>query len=226
MIREIKPDFQDVGYYFGQYLEKYIKPDSRLLDIGCGHNAFGHEYYRRAAERVGLDPDFEALQANDLMDRKINCLIEDTPADIGQFDVIVAQWVLEHLSDPEKTASALERLAKPGAYFIFMTTNIYSPLILASKILPTRVKKFLRHKLLGINENDTYPTQYKMNTPAKIDKILSQHGFERVSLKTTGVLSYFTFNNKALRVKVEFDKLFGKISRFDTHIVGVYQKRH
>jgi len=229
LIKEVNPDFKDIGYYFKKCLDKYIDQDTRLLDIGCGRQTFGVDYYKKAAEWVGVDPDKEALADNTgPMQQKLNFAIKDIPESIVQFDLVIAQWVLEHLSDPDIEIKKISQLCKPGGYFIFTTTNLNSPLVWLSNISPTKIKKNIRKSTLGIDEEDTYPTKYLINRPAKIDRCLKEQGFESVILKTVGVLTYFAFNRHVLRAKVLFDKFVEKISFgrvFRTHIIGVYQKK-
>ena len=149
IVKKFQPDFKDVGYFFKEYLKRYIKSDSNILDIGCGRNAFGEEYYKIAKKRVGVDPDQNALADNKLMDQKICCAIKDinNNSEIkNSFDVVIAQWVLEHMADPKRDIQAISKLCKRDGHFIFMTTNVYSPVMLFSKICPTFFKKLLRKK--------------------------------------------------------------------------------
>jgi len=224
IIAKYFPAFKDVGFFFKNYLEQYINNDTTILEIGCGRQSFGHEYYMKAKHRTGIDPDSEALKDNTLMDEKICCSIQTIPDTIGQFDIVIAQWVLEHIQNPTKDMEKISSLCKSGGHFIFMTTNIYSPIMLVSKLLPTGLKKFLRKTLLNINENDTYPTPYKINSPSAIDKYLTKAGFKKVEIKTVGVLTYYSWNKYLLISKIFFDRTIGKIIPVKTHIVGVYKK--
>lgn len=224
LIKKIYPDFKDVGYFFKKYLQQYIVSDSTLLDIGCGRQSFGEEYYKKAKHRIGIDPDQDALRDNNLMDEKFCCTIEKIPNTIRKFDIIIAQWVLEHMQHPDESTQVIGNLCKKNGYFIFMTTNIYSPIIFLSKILPTFLKKFLRKTLLHIKEEDTYPTVYKINSISKIDYYLSRNGFQKIDVKKVGVLTYFAWNRYVLLCKLFFDKTIGKLNFPKTHIVGVYKK--
>ncbi|MCK5123361.1 MAG: class I SAM-dependent methyltransferase [Candidatus Pacebacteria bacterium] len=229
-VNKFQPDFKDVGCFFKEYLKKYIKPDSNILDVGCGRNAFGEEYYKIARKRVGVDPDKDALSENKLMDQKICCAIKDI-YDISKiansFDVVIAQWVLEHMDNPERDIRAISKLCKKDGHFIFMTTNVYSPVMLFSKICPTFLKKLLRKKMFGTDEDDTYPTKYRINSISKIDQVMRNNGFQKVDLKAVGTLGYFAFNKYILIGKIFLNKFCDKInfgSPFKTHLTGVYRK--
>ena len=224
IIKKYYPNFKDVGYFFKQYLDKYITNDSTILEIGCGRQSFGDKYYKRAKYKVGIDPDKEALKDNTLMDKKICSTIENIPETTGEFDVVIAQWVLEHVQNPEKDIRKIQKLCKKNGHFIFMTTNIHSPLIMLSKILSTSSKKYLRKILFDIEEDDTYPTVYKINSVSKIDLYLSKNGFKKIEIKKTGVLTYFSWNKYILLCKILYDRTIGKVIPIKTHIVGVYEK--
>ncbi len=227
LINKYYPDFKDVGYYFKNYLKVYLKPGVKLLDIGCGRQAFGEDYYKKAALKVGLDTDQKALAENKLMDEKIWADIENVSLKIGKFDVIIAQWVLEHISNPEKALKNINQLCQKNGYFIFMTPNLLSPLIFLSKIFPITLKKYLRKILLGIKEEDTHPTYYRLNTLSKIDRLLSQNSFQKIEVQKIGVQIYFSFNRYVLLVKKTYDRLSLQLnpnSPFKTHLVGVYKK--
>lgn len=222
------PHFKDVGYFFKEYLTRYITPDSRLLDIGCGHQAFAQEFYETAKWRVGVDVDRASLAANKIMDEKYPGTIEELPDSLEKFDVIIGQWILEHLENPDAVVRRISGLGKPGSYFIFMTTNIYSPMVLLAKLTPTFLKKILKKFFLNIPLEDTYPAPYRINSVGKIDKHFTKHGFEKVEVKTVGVLTYFAFNRYVLRTKIFLDKILDRFSFtkiFNTHLVGVYRKK-
>ncbi len=227
-IARYAPHFKDVGYFFKGYLNRYLTADTlRLLDIGCGHQALGQEFYQRAKWRVGVDLDKAALDANKLMNEKFFLSIERLPNFPEKFDVIIAQWVLEHLQNPEAAVRRISELCKPGGYFIFMTTNIYSPLVFLSKITPTFFKKLIKKLFLAIPPEDTHRTAYLINSVGKIDYYFTRHGFQEIEVKRVGVLTYFAFSRPVLKVKIFLDRIFdrfGFLDAFKTHIVGVYRK--
>ena len=153
--------------------------------------------------------------------------MENLRDDVGEFDVIVAQWVFEHMRHPDKSIEILARHCKPGGYLIFMTTNIYSPLMAVSKFLPTSWKQSLKKRFLDVEKHDTYPTPYRINSPGKIYRIMAASGFHKVRLHLTQAYTYFAFNKFLLLLKIYLGKLIRPLpfSRmFRTHILGVYQK--
>src|SRR4051812_22116414 len=77
-----------------------FKPDTTVLDLGCGHGIFGAQLIARgckvtfADEVNGLMPTLKEAPFH-----QIN-LDKDDPASLGAFDVVVCSNVLEHLAKP------------------------------------------------------------------------------------------------------------------------------
>ncbi len=223
-IKEKLDNIEDVGFYFKKFLDKNINNSAILLDIGCGHATFAKEYYLRAKKRVGIDPDECALKKNEIMDEKICCSISDAKLSNNYFDVVIAQWVLEHLENPQTDIERIAKSCKSGGAFIFMTTNLYSPLMIFSKLLPIKIKKRLRSSCLNVDEDDTYKTYYRINTPKQINRILKNAGFEKLDLQLVEAQTYFSWSAILFFAWGAFEKSVGAILPIKTHIVGVYKK--
>jgi 2-polyprenyl-3-methyl-5-hydroxy-6-metoxy-1,4-benzoquinol methylase len=90
-----------------------------LLDIGCGEGVLTHRWAERLGDRrvVGIDLEDTKLRgewakrtAPNLEYRAMAA--EDLPFDDGEFDVVTAIEVLEHLPDPAHTLDEMARCAK------------------------------------------------------------------------------------------------------------------
>ena len=89
-----------------------------LLDIGCGEGVLTHDWAQRLGDRrvVGIDLDDPALRAQweqrsapNLEYRVMRA--ENLPFGDGEFDVVTAIEVLEHVPDPEHTVAEMARCA-------------------------------------------------------------------------------------------------------------------
>jgi SAM-dependent methyltransferase len=113
-------------------MEKWIRPGSRLLDIGCGDGASTLQFARRAASVHGVDyvdrhvaaarRDAEArgvtnvsFAVGDVMD------LADTRARIGQADVVITIRCLINLATWANQAQAIDQIAacvEPGGLYL------------------------------------------------------------------------------------------------------------
>ena len=104
-----------------------IKPETRVLDVGCGNGFTSGEFLKHGCRVVGLDLSeqgialarttypqgrFELLAADDRVLEKLG----EAP-----FDLVVSTEVVEHLYDPRSYARGCFAALKPGGRFICST---------------------------------------------------------------------------------------------------------
>jgi 2-polyprenyl-3-methyl-5-hydroxy-6-metoxy-1,4-benzoquinol methylase len=103
---------------FERTLEELLgaaKPKS-LLDVGCGEGVLVHKWARELSQArvVGIDLEEPSIQAG-WEERKAPNLeykvmrAENLPFADGEFDLVTAIEVLEHVPDPEHTLSEMAR---------------------------------------------------------------------------------------------------------------------
>ena len=106
-----------------------IVPGTRVLDAGCGGGRHAFEALRRGADVVATDLDGAALgdvartaEAMALAGevagggrlRTVVADVRDLPFEVGEFDVIIAAEVLEHIPDDRAAITELCRVLRPG----------------------------------------------------------------------------------------------------------------
>lgn len=113
--------------YYAALVRRYAPPDGgKLLEMGCG---LGH--------LLGLLEDDFACVGIDIADYSIEQLHANAPKaegfvmdadDLsrfgdGEFGVVVALHLVEHLADPPGTIAQVNRILRPGGLFLFATPN-------------------------------------------------------------------------------------------------------
>ncbi|MDO9710897.1 class I SAM-dependent methyltransferase [Paracraurococcus lichenis] len=101
-------------------------PARRLLEIGCGFG-FGLDFARRALglEVRGHDPSPQAAAGRRLLGLPIESGRFDPATTLaGQWDILLASEVLEHLADPVGALRGLRAALAPGGVLVLTTPDI------------------------------------------------------------------------------------------------------
>jgi ubiquinone/menaquinone biosynthesis C-methylase UbiE len=99
------------------YLLPHLRPGQRLLDVGCGPGTITLDLARRVApgEVLGIDPSADVIaQAAESATDGVRFEVGDVFALEGEWDVVHAHQVLQHLADPVGALAAMRGLTAPG----------------------------------------------------------------------------------------------------------------
>jgi SAM-dependent methyltransferase len=161
---------------FRQRIAGVLTSESTVLDLGAGAGIVQQMNFRGMAKVVhGVDPD-RRVEQNPYLDEGRVGVGESIPYEDAMFDVVFADNVLEHLTDPVAVFREVNRVLRPGGYFLAKTPNAthYMPLI--ARLTPHRFHQYV-NRLRGRASVDTFPTCYKANTPSAIEDIAAASGF-------------------------------------------------
>jgi SAM-dependent methyltransferase len=188
--RMMVPGLRSSQYAYYETVQTHLNGRKKWLDLGCGHHIFATwmedeqaELARRADFMVGLDYDLPSLKKNAVIRNVAVADVCNAPLRSGAFEMITANMVVEHLEDPPRSLTEIRRMLKPGGLFIFHTPNYQNYIIFIASLVPDFIKKKIVHFLEGREEADIFPTHYRLNTPAAIEKVAEQSGFKLVELR-------------------------------------------
>ena len=153
-----------------------IDNDFTILDLGAGSGNVDQMNFKEKASCVcGIDPD-PRVQSNPYLHEGKIATGESIPYDEETFDLVFSDNVVEHLSDPDAVLLEVRRVLKPGGLFLAKTPNKkhYMPLI--ARMTPHRFHQFV-NDLRGRASEDTFPTQYKMNTPQDVQYFAEKNAY-------------------------------------------------
>jgi SAM-dependent methyltransferase len=207
---------------FDRMIGRYVGPETRVLDAGAGRGLrFPYNHRDRAARVVGVDID-PAVSGNPNVSSAAIADLTALPFADGQFDVVFSKFVFEHLDRPLTAMRELHRVTKPGGHLLIHTPNRWHYVTLAAAITPTRFHVWYRGKL-GWDEADTFPTRYRANTPATIERIAARSGFRVDSLVLLeGRPSYLAWHPIAYRAGIVYERLvnrFGALARLRANLL-------
>jgi SAM-dependent methyltransferase len=188
-LKRIIPELRYAQYEYIEMLEQLI-PDREWLDLGCGHQitpTWLGELERmivlKCSSVIGIDVDVDAVARHRSIRAKVIGNFELAPFRSGAFDLITANMVMEHVSDPAAGLQEIGRMLKPGGRFLFHTPNLRSIYVFPAVLFPQRVKNALIEFFEEREEHDTFPTLYRINTPRVIHNMARACGFRVVELR-------------------------------------------
>jgi SAM-dependent methyltransferase len=168
-----------------------LKSDMTVVDYGAGRGAGPLEDpvpYRRnlrtlqgkCQRLIGIDVD-EAVRRNPALDEASTISIgEPLPLSDSSVDIVVSDWVLEHIQEPEALASEIARVLKPGGWFCARTPNRWGYIGLGANLVPNEWhNQFLKYLQPQKKHVDTFPTAYRMNSKKQLTLYCPKAAFEQ-----------------------------------------------
>jgi SAM-dependent methyltransferase len=213
---------------FHQAIRARLPRTGRILDLGCGDHTALEAYRTDRREVWGCDfqrhptlahPDWFRLLGSDGV----------IPFPDGAFDLIAADWVLEHVARPRAFLQEVRRVLRPGGALVAHTISGAHYLTWVRRLFdlaPHEVVQEVVYRLYGREHHDTFPTYYRLNTPRQLDAAGRSAGLPLVRLDYFACQHYFHFSTPlyclatlADRVMEWFGRGLGRI-----YLVAVWQK--
>ncbi len=161
------------------------------LDLGCGHRMLSEWRAReedallgRCPFVVGIDYDLASLARHRSIRHRCRADAGALPFADAAFDLVTANMVVEHLSDPATQFAEIARVLRPGGVFLFHTPNARSYIIRVARLLPDALKRLLARVLENRASADVFPTHYRANTPEAIARAAQQAGLAIGGVRT------------------------------------------
>ena len=172
-----------------EFLFAALPANAVVLDAGCGRRSRMGEYRDRIGRLVGVDLDAKAGAENLSVDQFVRAdLGRRLPFEDGAFDLVYANFVVEHLEDPPTTFAEWRRVLRHEGSLILLTSNVANPYLAVARFLPERVRSFLKHRGPGVAARDVIPTHYRANRPDVLESLLAAAGFEAVAVAHVATL--------------------------------------
>jgi SAM-dependent methyltransferase len=106
-----------------------IKPESAILEIGCGNGFVLEALYKKGFHQVrGIEPSQDAVQKSSplIRDRIAVNMFDGGLFPEKTFDLIYFFQTLDHVYDPNALIAACFKLLKPGGYVVAFQHNVES----------------------------------------------------------------------------------------------------
>jgi ubiquinone/menaquinone biosynthesis C-methylase UbiE len=172
-----------------QYLARALPENAVVLEAGCGRRSRLREHRDKIERLVGVDLDAEAGQENAAVDEFVVAdLSVPLPFEDESFDLVYANFVVEHLDRPETTFREWQRVLRPGGGLVVLTSNSANPYLAAARMLPDRARVFAKRVGPGVATRDVFPAHYRANEPKTLLELLTGAGFEPVEVAYVATL--------------------------------------
>lgn len=179
-----------------------ISKNSVVVDYGAGRGGWfvdGLSTYTKVvrslkadvARMIAVDVD-EAVFTNQSSHE--NMLIKDgrVPLPDASVDVIVADYVLEHIDDPRAFYEEVNRLLKPGGVFCARTPHAMNYVSVAARVIRnSRHVAVLKHLQPERKDLDVFPTCYQLNTRRAIRALWTDSEWEDFTYHYTSEPQYY-----------------------------------
>ncbi len=183
-----------------------LGPEMTVLDYGAGRGVNLQEdrcEWRRQLLRlqgkcrrlIGVDVDDAVLDNPGLDAAHVISPNATLPLKDQSVDLVVSDWVLEHVDDPRFVAAELSRVLRPGGWFCARTPNRWGYIGLATNLVPNQFHtRILKWAQPGRKEVDVFPTRYRLNTRSRLKKAFDPEQWEHFSYGHASEPAYFGSN--------------------------------
>lgn len=108
----------------------YLRPQARVLDIGCGD---GHvlrqldDHYHEPLRLEGVEFSEHGITATQALGYNVHVgPIEDVDLPAGAFDLVIMNQLIEHVREPQAVLRKIAKALAPGGHLFIETPNVDS----------------------------------------------------------------------------------------------------
>jgi SAM-dependent methyltransferase len=164
-----------------------VSREATALDVGCGRGEYADDpvAFRRnlrilkgkCTRVIGIDVDPNA-RVNPYLDSFELIQGDRWPIADQSIDVCVCDHVVEHVEDVPRFFSECGRVLKAGGYLCIRTPNANSYVALAARLISNKYHARVLSKVQERRKpEDVFPTLYRCNTRARLERALAGAGF-------------------------------------------------
>lgn len=219
---------------YARTLENRLASRPIWLDLGAGvrvhggwKTASGTDLAGRARAVIGYDLVGDHLRRNDALTSAVVGTGEQLPFADETFDVVSANMVLEHLSDPVPVLKEISRVLQPGGCFVFVTPNRNNPAIrAASLLLAPKLRRAWARLTEQRADEHIFLTHYRANTRSVLARAAERCGL--VVDELAAFYSYPMIRRPAIAVALECLWLRGLMwlapHSLGSNLIGCFRK--
>ena len=223
-LRSRWPGWRPATEVYEATIRRYLRPDVRVLDAGCGRGGALEQLVGAGHRPFGLDPDFLSLVEHRLSLPRAAGLLNDLPFRSASFDLVISSWVLEHLAEPAAVMAEIARVLRPGGHFIALAPNAWHPIAWLNRLAARAgaLQAWLVPRLYGRSEADAFPVRYRANSVRRLNQLGNQVGLTSVGIQAIADPSYLAFNRPLFELSCRLEQALPAAGH--THLVADFRR--
>ncbi len=178
----------------------YIKPEMKILDIGCGAGTLDFYLAGKVKNIQGIDISKKAVAScnatkRNLGIKNVNFSIRYFPEEIvnGKFDLIIFTEIIEHLEDDKLALKKMNKMLSKNGLLFLSTPSQHAPL----------------HRLGLAKEFDKRVGHIRRYDKKELISLIKKSGFKIKEInETEGIIRNFLYVNQPAGKLVRFIKFF------------------
>ena len=153
----------------------------RIMNIGGSKKVFFEDNLTNAhcnyiADRIDIE---DCTVTHQHIEKCLKCSVESMhPINSDQYDLVFANWVLEHVSDLNVASKEINRILKPAGKFYATIPNPAAPEFLFAKLTPLWI-----HKMMRGRDVDAWETYYAYSNIKEVIMIFKNTGLKLLEVK-------------------------------------------
>ncbi len=189
LVKRFYPDeSQDGAVAFYGWVRQFTNQQTVMLNLGAGppaDRARIRVFRGEVAKVVGADIDPEVIENKELDEAHVYQPGETLPFAPDSFDLVLSDWVVEHVTEPPKFLAEVRRILKPGRPFFFRTPNRWHYVPIIARCTPHWFHELVANWARGYppGTHEPWPTVYRLNRKSVIERDAHKAGFSAVEVK-------------------------------------------
>lgn len=220
-------DSSEVAYYLR--INALLNPSMTLVDLGAGRGtqllgprSFMNDLMRfqgKVRRVIGLDVDGAVAEHPFLDEHHVFDPTDPYPLADASADIVAADWVLEHIADPDAAAREIHRVLKPGGWFCARTPNRWGYVALAASLVPNSLHNAVLKRVWPERQvEDVFPTVYALNTLGAIHRHFSEARWEHYSYMLNSTPKYHANRRLLFNLVGAYQSIVPPALRTDLHV--------
>lgn len=181
---------------FNDIVPALVEDGSQVADVGGGKTPFfsPDQVIARRLRVTGVDIDAEQLMAAPQGAYSTVIVSALERCEGAPHDYVVAQSVLEHVSNGRDAMAGIGRLLRPGGKVFTFCPNKRAWFARLNKLLPERLKRAILFSIYPSKaERQGFPAHYSGCTPAEMRFNMMIAGIRPLGVRYYFISSYFMF---------------------------------